>query len=96
MTLSPALERFATLIADNVVLAYIRESDGSRGVGPPVREIVVSKLVQALLRILPTGDGAYLAAACNFTLADSLGGMDTGGPRVEIVDPDDGSVMMRM
>ena len=44
MTLSPALERFATLIADNVVSAYIRESESSRGLGLPVREIVVRTL----------------------------------------------------
>ncbi|MCJ2066148.1 hypothetical protein MKK63_26115 [Methylobacterium sp. J-088] len=68
MTPGPALERFATLIADNVVSAYIRKNEGSRGVGSPVREINVSKLVQAHLNVLPTSDGAYLAAACNFTL----------------------------
>ncbi|MCJ2018326.1 MULTISPECIES: hypothetical protein [unclassified Methylobacterium] len=95
MTLSPALERFATLIADNVVSAYIRESESSRGLGLPVREIVVSRLAHALLRVLPTDDGAFLATTCNFTLADTLGGMDTRGPRVEMVDPDDGSVTMR-
>ena len=96
MTQSLALERFANLIAGNVVSAYIRESEGLRNVNPPVREIVVSKLVQDLLRILPAGDGAFLATVCNFSLADTLGGMDTGGPRVEMVDPDNGSVTMRV
>ena len=88
-------ETAAKIIADNVVSAYARDRDGSGALNPGVRDIVVGKLVQALVRVLPSEDGAFLATVCNFTLVDALGGMDTGGPRVEAVDPDDGSVTMR-
>ncbi|MCJ2084431.1 hypothetical protein MKK88_00275 [Methylobacterium sp. E-005] len=85
-------KHLATLIANDVVLAYACDCDSSNALNSTVRGIVVGKLVEALFRVLPTSNGAFLATVCNSTLADTLGGMDTGGPRVEMVDPGDGSV----
>ncbi|MCJ2069565.1 hypothetical protein MKK75_12320 [Methylobacterium sp. J-030] len=91
---SPDLERFATLIADNVVTAYERDRDGAP-FHPTMRVTVVSVLVRSLLLVLPTRSSDVLATACNRGLDDVAGVIEIGGPRVEAVDPDDGAVTMR-
>ncbi|MCJ2086245.1 hypothetical protein MKK88_09585 [Methylobacterium sp. E-005] len=90
---SPDLERFATLIADNVVTAYERDREGAP-FHPTMRTTVVSVLVRSLLLVLPTTSSGALAAACNRGLDDVVGAIGIGGPRVDHVDPDDGSVTM--
>ena len=59
-----------------------------------MRVTVVSVLVRSLLLVMPTTSRDALAAACNRGLDDVVGAMGLGGPRVEAVDPDDGSVTM--
>ena len=56
--------------------------------------MAVAGLMRELLDVMPTDDSSMLAAACNRFL-DRLATMSMPGPRVEAVDPDDGSVMMR-
>lgn len=90
---SPDLERFATLIADNVVSTFERDRDGAP-FHPTIRVTVVSVLVRSLLLVMPTTSSDALAAACNRGLDDVIGAIGIGGPRVEAVDPDDGSVTM--
>jgi hypothetical protein len=93
MMLAPDLEQFATLIADNVVTAFERDQGGVP-FPPTMRVTLVSVLVRSLLLVLPTTSSNALAAACNRGLDDVVGAMGLGGPRVEAVDPDDGSVTM--
>jgi len=90
---SPDLERFAALIADNVVSTFERDRDGAP-FHPTMRVTVVSVLVRSLLLVMPTTSSDALAAACNRGLDDVVGAMGLGGPRVEAVDPSDGSVTM--
>ncbi|MCJ2067490.1 hypothetical protein MKK75_01495 [Methylobacterium sp. J-030] len=91
---SPDLEQFAPLIADNVVSAFERDRDGLP-FHPTMRVTVVSVLVGNLLPVLPTRSSDVLATASNCGLDDVAGVIEIGGPRVEAVDPDDGSVTMR-
>ena len=90
---SPDLERFAALIANNVISACEREQDGAE-VHPNARETTVSVLVRYLLFVMPTTSSDLLAAACNRGLDDVVGAVGLISPRVEAVDPDDGSVTM--
>ncbi|MCJ2120082.1 hypothetical protein MKK65_26505 [Methylobacterium sp. J-001] len=90
---SPDLERFAAIIADNVVSAFERERDGAE-FHRTGRETAVSVIVRYLLAALPTTSSDALAAACNRGLDDVVGAMGLSGPRVEGVDPDDGSVTL--
>lgn len=91
---NPDLERFATLIADNVVSTFERDRDGAP-FRPTMRVTVVSVLVRSLLLVMPTASSHALASACNRGLDDVLEAIGLGGPRDEAVDPDDGSVTMR-
>lgn len=90
---TPDLERFATLIADNVVSTFERDRDGAP-FHPTMRVTVVSVMVRSLLLVMPTTSSGALAAACNRGLDDVVGAMGLSGPRVEAVDPDDGAVTM--
>ena len=90
---SPDLERFATLIADNVVSAFERDRDGAP-FHPTMRVTVVSVLVRSLLLVLPTVSSDAIAAACNRGLEEVVGAIGIGGPRIEAVDPSDGAVTM--
>ena len=91
---SPDLERFATLIADNVVSAIERDGDGAP-FHPTMRVTIVSVLVRSLLLVLPTTSSDVLSAACNRGLDDVVDAIGIGGPRVEAVDPNDGAITMR-
>ena len=86
----------AQVIAENVISAYVRERPGLNTIGRTVRDIAMGGMIRALLRVLPTEDGALLATVCNFALDDALSGMDPGGPRVETIDPDTGVATMRL
>ena len=90
---SPNLERFAAIIANNVVSAFEREQDGAE-FHPTAREASVSVLVRCLLGVMPTRSSDMLAVACNRGLDDVVGAVRLLSPRVEAVDPDDGSVTM--
>ncbi|MCJ2049395.1 hypothetical protein [Methylobacterium sp. J-070] len=90
---SPDLEQFAALIATNVVSAFEREQDGAE-FHPTAREATVSVLVRSLLAVMPTRSSDILAGACNRGLDDVVGAIGLVSPRVEAVDPDDGSVTM--
>jgi hypothetical protein len=91
---SPDLDRFAALIADNVVSTIERDRDGVP-FHPTMRVTVVSVLARSLRLVMPTTSSDVLAAACNRALDDLVGAPGLGGPRVEVVDPNDGSVTMR-
>ena len=93
MMLSPDLERFATLIADNVVSVVEREREDGP-VSPAKRVAVISALVRSLLAALPTTSSDTLTAACNRGLDDVVATIGPGGSRVEAVDTSDGSVTM--
>lgn len=90
---SPDLERFAALIANNVVSAFEREQDGAE-FHPIARETTVSVLVRCLLVVMPTTSSDVLTKACNRGLDDVVGAVGLVSTRVEAVDPDDGSVTM--
>lgn len=90
---SPDLERFAALIANNVVSAFEREQDGAE-FHPTAREASVSVLVRCLLGVMPTTSSDVLTAACNRGLDGVVGAVGLISPRVEAVNPDDGSVTM--
>ena len=94
MTHGPDIETAAKVIAENVVSAFEREQDGAE-FRPTAREAIVSVLVRSLLVIMPTTSSDVLVAACNRGLDDMVGAAGLVSPRVEAVDPDDGSVTMR-
>jgi hypothetical protein len=91
----PDIEAAAQIIAENVVSAFERGRLGIGGLKHVERAAAVSELMCRLLSVMPTDDSAILAAACNIVLADIFAAMGLTGPRVEAVDPDDGSVTMR-
>ncbi|MCJ2020525.1 hypothetical protein MKK84_24360 [Methylobacterium sp. E-065] len=76
---SPDLERFATLIADNIVFVIERDRDGTP-FHPTMRVTVVSVLVHSLMLVMPTTSSDALAAACNRGLHEVVGAMGLGGP----------------
>lgn len=90
---SPNLERFATLIADNVVSAFERDRDGTP-FHQTMRVTIVSVLVRSLLVVLPTTSSEVFSAACNRGLNDVVGAIGIGGPQVEAIVPNDDSVTM--
>lgn len=87
------LEQAAQIIAENVASAFERAHDEA-AFEENEREMVVAGLMRELLAVLPNASSAALAAACNRYLS-VLAKCGIHGPRVEAVDPDDGSVMMR-
>ena len=89
----PDAENAAKVIAENVVSAFERDHDGAGAFLAGGREMAVAGLMCELLDVMPTADSSVLAAACNCFL-DRLAAMSRPGPRVEAVDPDDGSVTM--
>lgn len=90
----PDFETAIKIIAENVVSALERDDDGAGVFLAAGRDMAVAGLMCELLGVMPTEDSSVLAAACNRFL-DRLATMSTPGPRVEAVDPDDGSVIMR-
>ena len=90
----PDSETAAKVIAENVVSAFEREREGAGGFIGAGHDIAIGGLMRELLAVMPTDDSDVLAAACNRFL-DTLATMSMPGPRVEAVDPDDGSVTMR-
>ena len=89
----PDVETAAKIIAENVVSAFERERDGIGGFIGAGRDMALAGVMRELLDVMPTDDSNVLAAACNRFL-DRLTPMGMPGPRVEAVDPDDGSVTM--
>ena len=90
----PDIETAAKIIVENVVSALEHGQHGIGGLEQVEHAAAVSVLMRALLNVMPTEDSATLAAACNSILADIFAAMGLTGPRVEAVDPDDGSVTM--
>ncbi|MHB2208661.1 hypothetical protein [Methylobacterium sp. CM6257] len=82
------------IIAEKVISAFERERGGAGGFIGAGRDMALGGLMRELLGVMPTDDSDVLAAAYNRFL-DRLAAMSTPGPRVEAVDPDDGSVTMR-
>ena len=66
---SPDLERFAGIVAENVVCA-IERVIGERLEPEERRHHVVSALMRGVLVEMPTGSGLALALACNRVLSD--------------------------
>ncbi|MGH1572046.1 hypothetical protein ACRAWG_16855 [Methylobacterium sp. P31] len=87
------VEAAIRIIAENVVSAF-EYNDGAGTFLAAGRDTAVAGLMRELLGVMPTDDSDVLAAACNRFL-DRLATMNTPGLRVEVVDPDDGSVTMR-
>ena len=87
-------ERAAKIVAENVVSAVMRDPSSPLRNTPRAREAAVTAIIIELLRVMPTRDSDRLAAACNRGLSELLIAASSG-PRVEAVDPDDGSVTMR-
>ena len=87
---SPDLERFARIVAENVVSA-IERMTGERLEPEERRHRVIGALMRSVLAEMPTGSGLALALACNRVLSD---GPDRGFilPRVVSVDMADGAV----
>ena len=94
MMQSPVLESAAHIIAENVASAFERACDGA-DFDDFSREAIVARLLRDLLSVMPTQCSNTLTAACNRALDNTAGVMGLSGPRVETVDPDDGSVTMR-
>ncbi|TXN00060.1 hypothetical protein FV242_23340 [Methylobacterium sp. WL64] len=91
---SPTLESAAHIIAENVVSAVERECNDA-GFDDLARETVVARLLREILFAMPTRSSKTLATACNRALDNTAGVMGLSSPRVEAVDPNDGSVTMR-
>ena len=90
----PDVEVAAKVIAENVVSAVERECNDA-GFDDQARETIVARLLREILFVMPTRSSNTLTAACNRALDNTAGVMGLSGPRVEAVDPDDGSVTMR-
>jgi hypothetical protein len=90
---SPGLERTARVIAENVASAVERGLDSS-ALHPLIREALMVELLRELLSVMPTSSGLDLADACNRCL-HRIAGLHLPIPRVEAVDPGDGSVTMQ-
>ncbi|MHB2204922.1 hypothetical protein [Methylobacterium sp. CM6257] len=88
------VESAVKVIAENVISTFARDHDGAGAFLAAGRDMALGGLMRELLGVMPTDDSHVLAAACNRFL-DRLATMSTPGPRVEAVDPDDGSVTMR-
>ena len=86
-------ETAARVIAENAVDAFMRERTGALGFKASARESAIGATMLELIGVLPTDDSDRLAEACNRGL-QVLIRMGVQGPRVEAVDPDDGSVTM--
>lgn len=87
----PDTETAARIVAENVISAFERE--GAGGFIGSGRDMALAGLMRELLGVMPTDDSDVLAAACNRFL-DRLATMSMPGPRVEAIDPDDGSVTL--
>jgi len=90
----PNLEQAAQVIAENVVSAVIRDLSSLRDT-PMARDAAVTAIMIELLRVMPTEDSDRLAEACNRGLGE-LVITEALGPIVEAVDPENGSVTMRV
>ena len=90
----PDIETAARIIAENVVSAFERKRDGVGGFIGAGRDMALAGLMRELLGVMPSDDSDVLAGACNRFL-DRLATMNMPGPRVDAVDPDDGSVTMQ-
>jgi hypothetical protein len=88
------VENAVKVIAENVVSAFEHEEDRAGAFLAGGRDMAVAGLVRELLAVMPTEDSDVLAAACNRFL-NRLATMNAPSPRIEAVDPDDGSVTMR-
>ena len=94
MKQAPGLESAAHIIAENVASAFER-ARADADVNDLFRETVVARLLREILFVMPTQCSNTPTAACNCALDNTVGVMGLSGPRVEAVDPDDGSVTMR-
>lgn len=91
--LDPDLEQAALIIAENVASAFESARKGKAFQGGE-RAMVVAGLKRELSSVPPTADNDALAEACNRYLA-VMAEVGLNGPRVEAVNLDDGSVVMR-
>lgn len=92
--MGPDIEQAAKIIAENVVLAVMRDPMPSLRDTPIAREAAVTAIMIELLRVMPTEDSDRLAGACNRGLGELMI-TEVSGPVVDAVDPNDGSVTVR-
>lgn len=89
----PDVETAAKVIAESVVSAIDAQKPATP-LHPLLREALLVELMRQLLLVLPTQSGSVLTEACNRCL-DRIAVLNGSTPRVDDVDPDDGSVTMR-
>lgn len=85
-------ERFAGIVAENVVSAIERLRDDGR-YPEDQRRRAIAELMRELLADMPTASGRVLAVACNRILS-SLPDRGLVTPQVSDVDMSDGMVTM--
>ncbi|MGH1570305.1 hypothetical protein ACRAWG_06105 [Methylobacterium sp. P31] len=84
-------ERFAAIVAENVVSAYERFRE--EPYLPERRAAAVAGFLRELLAVMPTTSGAVLVTACNRHLS-ILPDHGWFSPRIETIDLTDGSVAL--
>jgi hypothetical protein len=84
-------ERFAAVVAENVVSAFERFRE--EPYPPEKRAVAVAGFLRELLAVMPTTSGAVLATACNRHLS-TLPDHGWFSPRVETIDITDGAVTL--
>jgi hypothetical protein len=84
-------ERFAAVVAENVVSAYERFRE--EPYLPEKRAVAVAGFLRELLAVMPTKSGAVLATACNRHLS-TLPDHGWFSPRIATIDITDGSVTL--
>jgi hypothetical protein len=84
-------ERFAAIVAENVVSAYERFRE--EPYSPEKRKVAVAGFLRELLAVMPTNSGPVLATACNRHLS-TLPDHGWFSPRVGAIDIVDGSVTL--
>lgn len=84
-------ERFAAIVAENVVSAYERFRE--EPYLPEKRAVAVAGFLRELLAVMPTTSSAVLAIACNRHLS-TLPDHGWFSPRVDTIDISDGSITL--
>ncbi|MGH1571360.1 hypothetical protein ACRAWG_12510 [Methylobacterium sp. P31] len=91
---TPAVDRTARTIAENVHVAYWRQAEGANN-HPQIEQTTLARLVEAIRPEIPGGSPGGIIDAANAVL-DALEQQNPGlrGPRVTALNRADGSVGM--
>ncbi|MHB2211625.1 hypothetical protein [Methylobacterium sp. CM6257] len=90
---TPAVDRTARTIAENVHVAYWRQALGTNH--PQIEQTMLARLVEAIRPEIPGGSPGAIIDAANAVL-DALEQQNPGlrGPRISALDRADGAVGM--